>query len=157
MARSKVLGRAALKARLSRMPGRVIAACEVEFDHEVEGLVQAVKRAVPVKTGTMRDTVRAEPGDKPHSRKIVVGGVPATRKKVRSGVGFDDFQKAKASGGSKGEYDYPMGVEFGHRAVDGTHVPADPFLFPTYRARKRGMKRRMRATARKAAKAAFEG
>lgn len=157
MARSKVLGRARLKARLSKIPGRVIVACEAQFDLEIDALVQAVKRAVPVKTGTMRDTVRAEPGDKPNSRRIVVGGVPATRKKVRSGVSFDDFQKAKASGGSKGEYDYPMGVEFGHRTVDGAHVPADPFLFPTYRARKRGMKRRLRAHARKAVKAAFEG
>jgi hypothetical protein len=45
--------------------------------------------------------------------------------------------------------------EVGHKAKDGSHVPARPSFFPTYRARKKGIKRRMSVATRKAVKSLF--
>jgi len=152
MASAKMLNRARILAKLRAAAPSVIQEVEAQLNLEAIELAAAVKRAVPKRTGTMAETVRVEPGDRPMSLKVVVGGVPATRKKVRQGVKKADFEKARQEGGFQGEYDYPMGVELGHRAVDGSHVPAEPFFWPTYRARKKGMRRRMSAAGRRGLK-----
>lgn len=157
MAGARILNREKFKARLANLPAAIVRELEVPFGVEVESLAEAVKRAVPVKTGVLQSTVRVEAGDNPLTKRIVVGGVPATRKKVRKGVKDSDFAKAKAAGNFTGEYDYALGVEFGHRTEGGEHVPAEPFLFPTYRARRKGMSRRLKAKARKAVKQQFPG
>lgn len=152
MATVKMLNRDRVLARLAKLPKEVIAQVDAQVRREAAELTEAVRRAVPVKSGALRDSVRFEAGDRPLAYVIKAGDVPATRKKVRRGVKFDDFQKAKAEGGFKGEYDYALAVEFGHRTEDGKHVPAEPFLFPTYRARKKAMRRRVSAAARKGLK-----
>lgn len=165
MAGSKILNRQKLKASLQRLPERVRQALEIQVAQEAADLAAAVKRAVPVDTGTLRDTVRVERDGDVFS--IAVGG-PATTKKVRSrkvaagrkktiGVSDADFARALLTGGNRGEFDYARGVEFGHRTASGAHVAARPFLFPTYRARKKAIRRRVKAAARKAVKQLFPG
>lgn len=152
MAVVKMLNRDKIVARLNSLYPSTIALVDAQVLKEAHDLAAAVKRAVPVLSGALRDSVRVEKGDRALSYVVKVGDVPETRKKVRRGVLSADFEKAKASGGFKGEYDYALAVEFGHHTVDGKQVPAEPYFFPTYRARKKGMKRRVRAAARKGLK-----
>ncbi|MFN3585191.1 HK97 gp10 family phage protein [Phenylobacterium sp.] len=150
MPKAKMVNLDRVLARIRALPPALTEALEDQLDTEARDLAAAVKRAAPVgETGKLRDSVRVEQGDHPLSQAVVVGDTPETRKKIRKGVRDADFEAARLTGGNKGEYDYPFGVEFGHRAPDGTHVPAQPFLFPTYRARKKAMRRRLKARARK--------
>jgi hypothetical protein len=48
----------------------------------------------------------------------------------------------------KGRY-YGSYVEFGHNTKDGGRVPAQPFFWPTYRSRRRGLRARILRPARK--------
>lgn len=156
MAKAKVLNRERVLARIRKLPSALIEALDNQLNIEVHDLAEAVRRAAPVgKTGDLQASVRVESGDHPLSQAVVVGGTPQTRKKIRGAVRNRDFAAAKVSGGNKGEYDYPFGVEFGHRAADGSHVPATPFLFPTYRARKKAMRRRLKGRARKVIRQIF--
>lgn len=150
MPKAKMVNLDRVLARIRALPPALSEALEDQLRIEADDLAAAVKRAAPVgETGNLKESVRVEAGDHPMALAVVVGGVPETRKKIRAGVRDSDFAAAKLTGGNKGEYDYPFGVEFGHRAPDGTHVPAQPFLFPTYRARKKAMRRRLKARARK--------
>lgn len=139
MADAKILNRQKLKARLARIPKAVQLAGFRQLIVEVNGLVDAIKRAAPVdeaadNPGHLRDSVHAyrTPG-RPLSYRIIADAKDET-------------------GGFIGQH-----VEQGHRTAEGKHVPAEPFFFPTYRARRRGMKRRMSAAARKAVKQIFPG
>lgn len=136
------------------LPAKIQAAAEAQLDQEAKDLAEAVRRAVPVKTGTLRDTIEVKAGDDPTTRTVVAGG-KATTVKVRQGVKDADFAKALETGGSKGEYDYARGVEFGHLTPEGEHIGPRPFFFATFRARKKAMVRRLKAAARKAIKAEF--
>jgi hypothetical protein len=136
---AKILNRQKLRARLAKIPKVVKDAAAKQLKVEVDDLVAAMKRAAPVdpksdNPGAFRDSIHAYPNpDRPMSYRIIAD--------------------------AKDEHGEFIGghIEHGHRAADGTHVPATPSFFPTYRARKRGMKRRMLAAGRKAAKQAFEG
>lgn len=152
MASAKMLNLERVKARLRRLPQAMKAAVEEQLTAEAEELAAAMRRAAPVITGALRGSIRVEDGDRPLSKKVIAGGVPETRKRVRKGVADADFAKAKATGGFKGEFDYSRGVEFGHRTPAGGHVAAEPFFYPTYRARKKAMRRRLTTAARKALK-----
>lgn len=139
MATAKIVGRAKLRARLAKIPKAVRDAGARQLKVEVDDLVAAQKRAAPIDPraddpGAFRDSIHAYPNpDRPLSYRIIADAKDADGKFIGAHI------------------------EHGHRAPDGTHVPAQPSFFPTYRARKRGMKRRITAAARKAAKLAFEG
>ena len=124
-------------AQLARLPDAVRQAAEGAFDQEVADLVAALKRACPVSEleespGQLRASIESYPvPGRPLSARIIVG---ATDEK---GVKFARY------------------VEFGHTSKDGSYVPAQPFFWPTYRARKKAMRRRMLAPARKAIRQLF--
>lgn len=141
-------------ARLAKLPAEVRAAVEQQLEAEAEALAAAMRNNVPVDTGTLRDSIKVVPGKHALSRRIVVGG-DATTVKVRKGVSDADFAKAKAKRNNTGEFDYFRAVEFGHLTPDGVPVPAQPFFFPTYRARKKALKRRIAAAARGPLKTLF--
>jgi len=147
MATVGMLNRSVPAAMVRALTKDVRRAVSVQVKAEAEALALKVEAVTPVRTGTMRMTVRVEPGSDDTSWIVIVGAVPETRKKVRVGVTAADFARANRSGGFKGEYDYPLGVEFGHKTVDGQHVAAEPFLFPTYRSERSGMRRRVRGSA----------
>jgi HK97 gp10 family phage protein len=124
-------------AQLQRLPEAVQAAAETAFDQEVAGLVAAFKRACPVSDlevnpGELRDSIESYPvPGRPLSARIIVGAKDA--KGVR----------------------YARYVEFGHTSKGGAYVPAQPFFWPTYRARKKEIRRRMLAPARKVIRQLF--
>lgn len=124
-------------AQLARLPDAVREAAEGAFDQEVADLVSAFKRACPVSDleenpGQLRDSIESYPvPGRPLSARIIVGA------KDRKGVKYARY------------------VEFGHTSEDGSYVPAQPFFWPTYRARKKAMRRRMLAPARKAIRQLF--
>ncbi len=126
------------KARLRRVPDVVKKAAREGLHREADDLVAAMKRAAPVSPpmeetpGALRDSIHWEPSTKRDLSVVIIADAK------------DDKGK-------------PIGahVEHGHRTANGEHVPANPFFFPTYRARKRPMRRRVQAKTRKAVKAFF--
>lgn len=118
-------------ARLAKVPPAVQATAGEQLKVEVDGLVEAQQRAAPIdekskNPGAFRDSIHAyENPDRPLSYRITADARD---------------EDGKFIGGN---------IEQGHRAVDGTHVAAKPSFFPTYRARKKPMKRRMAAATRK--------
>lgn len=140
MASAKMLNLEKVKARLAKIPDQIKVAVGTQLAKEVEDLTEAIQRAAPVSDdlqatpGQLRDSVHFYPNpDRPLSYRILADAKD-----------------------EKGEFIGPH-VEHGHKARDGSHVPRVPFFFPTYRARKKAMRRRLSAAGRKAAKAAFEG
>lgn len=125
-----------LVARLNRIPKAVQEAAEDALKKEVDDLVAAMQRAAPVgnpaegaEPGKFRDSIHAyENPDKPLSYRILADA----RDEQGRFIGAH--------------------IEFGHKAPDGSHVAASPSFFPTYRARKRAMRRRLSAATRKAFK-----
>jgi len=139
MASAKILNRQKHKARLAKIPKAVKDAVAGQLIEEVDGFVAAAKRAAPVdytsdNPGEFRDSIRAFPNPK-------------------KGLSYHVIVDAKDKDGKP----IAAHIEQGHRAVDGTHVPAQPSFFPTYRARRKGMKRRIAAKGRKAIKETYEG
>lgn len=139
MASAKTIGLEKLKARLRMIPARVQVAVGTQLAEEVEGLTEAIQRAAPVNSdleetpGQLRDSVHFYPTpDRPLSYRVI----------------------ADAKDPETGNFIGPH-VEAGHKARDGSQVPRHPFFFPTYRARKKGMQRRLKAAGRKAIQAVF--
>jgi hypothetical protein len=136
---AKMLNVDKVKARLARVAAAVIDAVEAQLKIEVADLVEAQKRAAPVdetsKTpGNFRDATRAyKTPNRPLSYRVI--------------------NDAKDEDGAP----IAQHIEHGHKAKDGTHVPPQPSFFPTYRARKKGMQRRLKAAARKAIKQIYPG
>jgi hypothetical protein len=124
-------------ARLRKIPQAAKDAVEAALHTEADDLVAAMKRAAPVDEketpGRFRDSIRWEPNAAGAELKVTVIADP----KDEDGHG------------------YAPHLEHGHKARDGSHVPAQPSFFPTYRARKKGMKRRIGAAGRKAVRALF--
>jgi hypothetical protein len=143
-------------ARFNRLPDAVKLEVASQLDTETTDLVDAMKRAAPVDhglnakhPGQLRDSIHKyrTPG-RPLSWRILAD--------------------AKAGGKFYGPH-----VEFGHAArprkygkadVKGRStiiseamemVPARPFFFPTWRANKRPMRRRLSAAARRVLKTMF--
>lgn len=127
---AKMLNKAKVRARLARVPKVVKGAASRQFDVEVAEMVTAIKLATPDDPGTpanaLRDSTAAYRNpDRPLSWRIIV----ALRDR------FGTFVAPK--------------VEHGHRNADGTHTAARPWLFPTYRARRKGARRRVSGAVRK--------
>lgn len=126
-------------ARWDRFNADIQAAVEEQLKKETEDMVAALKRAAPVSDlettpGQLRDSIRSwKDPNWPATYRIIVGAQD-----------------------KKGRY-FGSYVEFGHGAEDGTRVPATPFFWPTYRARRRAMRRRMLAPARKLIRALAKG
>lgn len=130
-------GAAALEARWKRLPDAVRHAAQQGLESEVDALVDAEKRAAPVSEletnpGQLRESIEAydTPG-RPLSKRVIVGA-------------------RDSKGRLFGRY-----VEFGHTAADGRYVPASPWFFPTYRARRKALRRRILAPARKVIRQMF--
>lgn len=137
MRSAKIIGRQRLRARLAAIPKAVKDATSKQLDIEVAELVAAMRRAAPVDAtaanpGAFRDSIHAYRNpDRPLSYRIIADA----RDEDGNFIGAH--------------------IEHGHRARDGSHVAGQPSFFPTYRARKKPMKRRMSAAARKALRQIF--
>jgi hypothetical protein len=127
-------------ARFRRVPEQIRAEVAAALKVEVHELVEAMRRAAPVSDveqhpGQFRDSIHEYPNpDRPLSYRVIADARDA-----------------------KGEFIGPH-IEYGHTARDGSHVPAVPSFWPTYRARRKAMRRRLANAVRKAArKFKFEG
>lgn len=135
---ARMIGLEQLVARLEKIPAAIRKAVEDQVQTEADQLVGALKRAAPVgdglekRPGELRESIEAHevPGN-PLRRRIIV-------------------RARDTKGRLYGRY-----VEFGHTGSDGKYVPARPFFFPTYRAQRKGIRRRIAQAARKAIKAEF--
>ncbi len=137
MADAKMLNLERVKARLRAVPAAMQKAAASQLKIEVDDLVAADKRAAPVddaseNPGNFRDSIHAYKN--PH-RPLSYIVIADAKDKDGKFIGAN--------------------IEQGHRARDGTHVPGRPSFWPTYRARRAGMKRRMAAKSRAAAKTLF--
>lgn len=128
-------------ARVRRMNPTAVKALKEQLKTEVDELVPAIQRAMDAQYDStdnghlsVRDSVHAYPN--PH--RVISYFVIADAKDAHG----------KFIGAN---------VEQGHRAIDGTHVAAQPAFWPTYRARKKPMQRRLSKAARTEIKQEFEG
>lgn len=124
-----------LMRRFDRMPARVQAALAPQIITEAQGMAEQMIRVAPRDADPqngeqIRDHIHVEEGR----------AGPLTANVISDAK--DAKGRAKASR-----------VEFGHTAADGTKVPASPSFYPVIRTRRKGIKRRLASTARKALKA----
>lgn len=132
---TRMLGKSRLLERLKAIPSEVKSAVAKQLKTEVDDMVAAMRRAAPVggpddpHPGALRDSIHSYPTpDRPLSYRIIAD--------------------------ARDERGHFVGahIEFGHMAKDGSHVPARPSFWPTYRARKKAMRRRLSAAGRAAIK-----
>lgn len=134
---TKMLNLRRVLDRMIKLPQVMKTAAGEQLKVEVDGLVDAQKRAAPVDEasdhpGAFRDSIHAYKNpDRPLSWRVIADA-------------RDDEGKLIAAN-----------IEQGHRAVDGTHVAARPSFFPTYRARKKGIRRRILAKSKAALKQVY--
>lgn len=133
---AKMLNRESVVARLAKFPAALKEAVGTQLKTEVEDMVAAMQRAAPVGTppddkdpGKFRDSIHSYPNPK---RELSYRIIADAKDPSGRNIGRD--------------------IEFGHVAVNGVHVPANPSFYPTYRARKKPMRNRLNAAARKALK-----
>lgn len=139
MADAKMIRNTKVWARFNAIPDQIAADVGKQLDIETSDLVEAQKRAAPVdikddNPGQFRDSIhKYSTPNRPLSYRIIAD--------------------------ARDEHGNFIGphIEHGHMAVDGKHVPAKPSFFPTYRARLKGMRRRLSAAGRKAIKAFSKG
>lgn len=137
MADAKMLNKAKFLAKLRRLPEALKQDIGTQLATEIEDLTEAMKRAAPVsdvetEAGQFRESIHFYPTpDRALSYRIIA-----------------DAKDSK--GAFIGSH-----IEHGHEAADGSQVPAKPSFFPTYRARKKGIRRRLATATRKSLKAQF--
>lgn len=132
MARStRILGRDLLRAVLKKIPKNAQVELQKAMTESGNKLAARQKQLVPVREGTLRDSIRVEPFSKGGIGALVKAGGPTTTKPVRNG--------------QSATYDYAMAVELGV-----VHQLAQPFFFTAYRQTKPAIKRRATIAVKKA-------
>jgi hypothetical protein len=134
----RVANLAQIQAKLARLPVAAQQALQSTLKTEVDELVSAMKRAAPndpeTQGANFRDSIHAYPNpDRAISYRIIADAKDEDGKFIASNI------------------------EHGHRARDGSPVAARPSFFPTYRARKTPMQRKLSKAARAAIRNEFEG
>jgi HK97 gp10 family phage protein len=125
---------ASLRKKLRAIPKAARDAAMPSLLKSGDELVNAQRALVPVRSGTLRDSIRAEAH--PDELKVIVkAGGPATTKPARAG---------------HGSYDYSVGVE--HGTAD---MAAEPFFYPAYRLLKKRLRSRTKRAISKAVKQEF--
>lgn len=126
---------ARLKRRMAAIPKRVREAAERQLDADADELVAAQKRVAPVAEvdgGELRDSIRKQDAStEGRIARTVLAGGPTTTRPVRKGASV--------------KYDYAVGQELGTKKM-----PANPYFYPPYRARRRKFKARLSAAMKKA-------
>jgi hypothetical protein len=141
MADAKVTGLKAIQDRIARLPKAAEKALRKQLTTEGDDMVSAIQRAM--------DAQYADSGDHGHQKlRDSVHAYPNPDRAISVRILAD----AKDADGKF----LGSNVEQGHRTVDGGHVAGRPAFFPTYRARKKAMKRRLSKAARDAIKQSFE-
>jgi len=136
----KVVGREALKRKFDALPKAAVIAIRAAMEKQAEAIVDMAKRLVPVKTGTLRDSIGWSWGAAPKG-SMKIASVTATGSEMTLTI---------YAGNS--EAFYARWLEFGT-----INQPASPYFYVSYRARRRTAKNAIRAAVRKSAKAVAAG
>jgi hypothetical protein len=126
-----------LMRKIAAIPPAVVQVAKPGVERAGDRLVKRIKSIAPVSEleanpGELRDSVRREAGD--HDLAVVV---------------IEDARD------EKGRF-IPKHVEHGHKAPDGSHVPAVPHFWPSYRVERKAMRSQVGRAMTKAAKRAFD-
>lgn len=141
MADAKLLNLKAVQARLARIPKSAERALRARLPKEVDdGLIPAIKSAMAAQYDTTD-----------HNHQSIIDSVHSYANPDRE-ISIRVIVDAKDA---EGKF-IASNVEQGHRARDGSHVAAQPAMWPTWRAFKGGMKRRLSKDARDAVKRDYE-
>lgn len=122
------------------LPREITKDVEEQLKKEAEDLTEQIKANAPVATelenhpGELRDAVRFYKNPRRPLSFIIVCDPKDEQGRI-----------------------YSMWVEFGHRMLGGIMVAARAFFFPTYRLRRKAIRRRVFAAGRKAVKAFMKG
>jgi HK97 gp10 family phage protein len=132
---AKVEGLDRFKRRLSALPAAARQEMAGALDESADRLMNLQRALAPTDDGTLRASIRKEPGDHELQVRVRAGG-PTTTKPVRQGL------TAPAA-------DYALIQEFGTE-----DHPAQPFFFPAFRALRRTIRNRLARAYRAAARRA---
>ena len=134
-----------LRARLEKVPDVARRAAAAEMEACAQEIVDAMKAAAPFKSGALRDSIGWTWGDVPAGSFVIAD--------IRSGKNKGDQYatlRIKIYAGNRAAF-YARFVEFGTK----TGVRAQPFFFPTWKAKKAEFRRRIAAAVRAAIKREF--
>jgi hypothetical protein len=142
MADAKLTGLANVQARLRRVPVSAQDALREQLPKEVnDGLVPAIKQAMAAQYDTTD-----------HGHESLIESVHSYPNPDRE-ISLRVIADAKdANGEFIGSF-----VEQGHKTPEGGHVAAQPAFWPTWRAFRPGMKKRLRKVAKDKIKQAWGG
>jgi hypothetical protein len=132
MATSTAASVARLRKRLARVPIEVRAAAAAQAAIEANNLTIAMKGSAPKDDGVLVASVRMEVG-RSGDQFVVKAGGPTTTRPVREGA--------------TATFDYSLASEFGREGQ-----PARGWFYPTYRARRKKIRRNIEQAALAAAR-----
>ncbi len=132
------------QAVMDALPDQIKAPIRREIFSQADSLRLAMSFAVKTgATGALRASIRVEPSKFQDMRALVRAGGPKTTHEVGTQSGFlTSFVRALRG---RSDYDYAIAQEFGTR-----REPARPFFWPTYRAEKQKLRRKIREAAKEA-------
>ena len=129
---SYIIGRDLVRKTLDRLPVVVKAKLQAGMTASANEMADLMRSRVPVKDGTLKASIRVEKRKNPEIiGALIKAGGPTTTKPVRQG--------------QSATYDYAMGQELGTQ-----EMLANPYFFPSYRAKKTAVKRRASKAVREA-------
>lgn len=134
----KILGIEKMMRRLERIPDEVRRRAKAEFMLGGREINMLQRSLVPKDDLTLAGTIRSEPLPDPQIGVVILAGGDATTKPVR-----------ETEKGNSPEYDYALAQEFGTEKM-----AANPFFRVAIRVKKRQVRNRVRAAARKALRSA---
>jgi HK97 gp10 family phage protein len=134
----KIIGIEKMMRRLERIPEEVRRRTKAELMLGGREINMLQRSLVPKDDLTLAGTIRSEPLPDPQIGVVILAGGEATTKPVR-----------ETEKGNSPEYDYALAQEFGTE-----EMPAKPFFRPAIRVKKKQVRNRVRAAARKALRSA---
>jgi len=134
----KIIGLEKMMRRLERIPDEVRRRTKAELMLGGREINMLQRSLVPKDDLTLASTIRSEPLPDPQIGVVILAGGEATTKPVR-----------ETEKGNSPEYDYALAQEFGTE-----DMPANPFFRPAIRVKKKQVRNRVRAAARKALRSA---
>ena len=130
-----------LRARLAKIPDIAREAAAAAMEEGAQEIVDAMKKAAPVQTGDLRDSIGWTWGEVPPGTFMI--------DEIRSGRNQGDQYatiRIKIYAGNREAF-YARFQEFGTRSQ-----PAQSFFFPTWKAKRAEFRRKIRARVRTAIK-----
>lgn len=134
-----------LTARLQKVPEIARAAAQKAMEEGAQEIVDAMKAAVPVESGDLRDSIGWTWGDVPAGSFTIAD--------VRSGPRKGDQYatlRIKIYAGNRDAF-YARFVEFGTR----TGMPAQPFFYSTWKQKRAAFRKRIRDAVKRAMREAL--